>query len=373
MPGHDMVTVLGLVSFRVYPTLMGGQKGVALFYTHLGSYVNTVLAVSSDNEQAGELTAEKILFSNRKMLLNFFRVRTLVELAMSTKADVIIAEHSYTGWIAWQLSKRTGKPFIIHSHNIESKRFRQMGRWWWRLYHRYEGWIHRKADHNFFISEEERAFAEKEFRLQPSKCSVVTYGVTNREINPDKKALRRKLGLPEEKRILLFNGTLDYAPNHNAVHCLIEQIDPLLQQQLDNYLIIITGNRASSKLLGKMKSCPSLLYAGYVADVNEYYQAADLFINPVANDTGVKTKLIEAIANHCTSISTESGASGIIRERCGPKLVTVPDNDWREFTNEIMAVIKKPPAPTPASFYDYYEWSNIVKKAAAEINQLAHR
>ena len=145
-----MPNVLGLVSFRIYPTLMGGQKGVALFYEYLQRHVSVLLAGSMDNVPTERVQMQRMLFPNKRIYRNLFKQASLRQLVISEKIDVIIAEHSYTGWLAYWLHQKTGRPFIIHSHNIESRRFQKMKKWWWRGYRSYEGWIHRKAQHSFF-------------------------------------------------------------------------------------------------------------------------------------------------------------------------------------------------------------------------------
>jgi glycosyltransferase involved in cell wall biosynthesis len=362
------MAVLGLVSFRVFPTHMGGQKGVALFYKHLRQHVPVVLAVSNDNKDSGALESYAVLHPNRKMLLNLFRLQWLKNLVRRRHISLVIAEHSYTGWLAWLLKR----PFIIHSHNIESSRFRQMHKKGWRLYRAYEGWIHRRADHSFFISEEDRELAIQSFRVPPSRASVVTYGIEKKEALSGKAALRRKLGLDENLRIFLFNGTLDYKPNYDAVVRLVEEIDPLLRKKMSGYRIIITGNRAPAELIKKMLGKETIHFEGYVEDVDLYYQASDLFLNPVSNDTGVKTKLIEAIANNCTAVSTWSGASGIRKDLCGQKLVCVTDGEWNSFVDLVMQAMNAD-LTTGAAFYDYYLWENIAARAADKINELMQR
>jgi len=367
-----MLSVLGVVTFRVFPTHMGGQKGVALFYKYLKQHVHVLLAVSTDNQATSLVKTEKLLYPNKNIYLNFFKRRQLSTLALSKKIDVIIAEHSYAGWLAWLIHKSSGKPFIIHSHNIESKRFLQMKKWWWKLFYWYEGWIHRKAQFNFFISEEDMEFAIKKFRLIPDKCAVVTYGVEQNSFAETKTFLRKQLGWTENKIYLLFNGTLDYLPNYEAVDTVIQTIEPLLRQKLSNYEIVITGNRAPKKLVEKILGSQNVTYTGYVDDVDLYYRAADVFINPVSNDTGVKTKLIEAIANNCTAVSTKSGASGIRKDLCTGKLTVVNDEDWNSFVSSIVECLNQTGTITKPEFYKYYSWNTISKKAAEKILGLVH-
>jgi len=63
--------------------------------------------------------------------------------------DIILIEHSYLGWLGILLRALTGKPFVIHSHNIEAQRFKIAGKFWWKLYEQYERFVHAKANHVF--------------------------------------------------------------------------------------------------------------------------------------------------------------------------------------------------------------------------------
>jgi polysaccharide biosynthesis protein PslH len=364
-----MYKVLGLISFTVFPVQMGGQKGVVLFYKHLQRYFDIVVAAPADNEPFYGIALFKILYSNKKIHLNLTRLKPLKQIIEQQHIRLLIAEHSFTGFIAYLLKLITGRPFIIHSHNIECKRFRQMGRRWWKLYFVYEKWIHRRASFSFFISEQDRQYALAKFGLESTKCSVIPYGIEVWE-KQEKRVVRKKLQLREEETIYYFNGTLDYKPNYDAAVLILDKINPLLEELTSNYKIIITGNRAPADLVTRFSQSKNVCYRGYVEDVHLYYQAADLFINPVLNDTGVKTKVVEAIANHCTVVSTSEGASGINMALCGKKLVTIEQQDWETFVNEMVAESHKPFSETEQPFFDYYSWSQIASKASTHIKEL---
>lgn len=351
---------------------MGGQKGVALFYQYLSGHHTIVMAASADNITGlpEDIIVYPFLYANKKTALNIVHIKELKSICRRHHIDCIIAEHSYTGWLAYMLKKQTGIPFIIHSHNLECYRFRHMHRWWWRLYGYYEKWVHQKADHHFFISEDDKEKAITAFALTPSNCSVVTYGVEEKKNIPNAaQQLRSILALTNEV-ILLFNGTLDYKPNIEAVHYIVHHINPIIKKHIPNYKIIITGNRITTALQRLINSAPNVLYKGYVDNINPYYQGADLFINPVVNTSGVKTKVIEALANNCTTISTASGAAGIPAYLCAQKLITVTDRDWATFANAISTQLKEPKQPTSPDFREYYNWHNIAAKASAIIQHM---
>ncbi|RYZ56571.1 MAG: hypothetical protein EOO14_12165, partial [Chitinophagaceae bacterium] len=237
----EMANLLVIVSYKVFPAQMGGQKGIVHFYEQLKNYHTIVMAVSADNETAEtSYTVEKCLYNNHRMALNFLRLSRLKKIVQEEKIDAIIAEHSYTGWIAWLLKKWTGLPFLIHSHNIETSRFRQMKKKGWRWFFYYEKWIHQKADFSFFKTEEEKMFAEKVFSLKPGKCMVLPYGVnTSKKIIDADHVLRQQYTI-QNRNIFYFNGTLDYKPNKDALDTLINVINPALMASGIEYIILVS-------------------------------------------------------------------------------------------------------------------------------------
>ncbi len=352
---------------------MGGQKGVALFYQYLSSHHSICMAASGDNcTPASNILIYPVLYANKKMPLNIIRIEKLVQIIREQKIDCIIAEHSYTAWLALLIKKRTGVPFIIHSHNIESDRFKFMKQWWWKCYRHYEKWVHQRADYAFFISRADAEKAIKEFNINPEKQTVITYGITPPVLIKDAYLkLLNELNIYGQPFIFYFNGTMDYHPNYKAVETIISKVQPLLQQHFKNYKIVITGNRMPATLLQKINACHNCMYSGYVKDVNLFYQGSHLFLNPIVNNSGIKTKAIEALANHATVVSTISGANGIPAEICSDKLVLVKDNDWNGFVEKMVSEVNNlHKTETPAAFYDYFSWQHIAEKAALHIDEL---
>jgi hypothetical protein len=113
-----------------------------------------------------------------------------------------------------------------------------------------------------------------------------------------------------------------------------------------------------------------MVYIDYASDVELIYQGSDLFLNTVTNDSGIKTKLVEAIANNCTAISTESGSKGIKTEVCGSKLKIVRNEDWQCFVDKIVDSLNEPKASTQQKFYSYYAWQTIAAETATKLDQV---
>jgi len=370
LPTH----IAALVSYKIFPAKMGGQKGIALFYQYLSELLPVSIISTKNNEVPGGLKAQFLpVLSNSKLrYINPFLFFTLKNILQKKDCTHLILEHPYYGWLGILLKKACNIKLVIHSHNIESLRFKSTGSWWWPILWRYEKFTHRKADINFFITNEDREFAIQHFNLDAAKCHTITYGFEISKIPPAeekwqaKKELQRIHQIKETDKILIFNGTLDYAPNLDAVDKILQDINPLLLANNDfNYKIIICGRGLPSRY-DELRSFATkhIIYAGFVDDINVYFKGADIFINPVTEGGGIKTKLVEALGHNLSSISTKSGAIGVPQAITGNKLLVVPDGDWHGFANAVFGADTT--GNTPPAFFDHFYWGNI----AARVQQI---
>jgi glycosyltransferase involved in cell wall biosynthesis len=110
-------------------------------------------------------------------------------------------------------------------------------------------------------------------------------------------------------------------------------------------------------------------YAGFVDDISLYFKGADLFINPVEDGGGIKTKLVEALGNNLPAVSTVNGAIGIPLTVTGSSLLVVPNKDPESF---IAAILKQSflKSDIPDSFFEYFYWDHIGKKAAVTLKEI---
>jgi glycosyltransferase involved in cell wall biosynthesis len=245
-----------------------------------------------------------------------------------------------------------------------------VGKWWWPILKRYEKWCLQKADAVFFITSEDKQFAINSWKIAKEKCIDVPFGVEIKNYPDDKEAAREKVesgySITKDKKILLFNGMLNYKPNLDALKIILDKINPLLlTQPAFRYKIIICGKGLPDELNSLQEyTDKNIIFAGFVPDIETYFKAADIFLNPVQSGGGIKTKMVEAIAYGTTVIATETGATGINREICGDKLTVVKDNDWKIFADMVIEHAGRISA-TPGSYYKEYFWGNIIKKITA--------
>ncbi|MFZ1530382.1 MAG: glycosyltransferase [Ferruginibacter sp.] len=366
-----MTNVLSIVSYSFLPAKMGGHKGIALFYQYFGQKVDLTCVSTRQNEEKFTLNYRLIKLFGKSGLryINPFYFFPLRRIIKEKKIEWILLEHPYYGWLAFLLKYLCGVKLLAKSHNIESIRFKSIGKWWWGIMWQYEKFVFKMADKAFFITEEDRAFAIKNYQINASKCHVITYG-TERAAIPSpvekkaaKEALKKMYGLGNEY-IYLFNGTLDYKPNSDGLKAIIGPInDYLLANNPLPYKIIICGKNLPAALNNLADYAGKhIIYAGFVNDIDIYFKGADCFLNPVIEGGGIKTKVVEALGLDLDVITTKSGAIGIPAAVAGNKMKIVEDSDWRGFAKEALQIL--PGQHTGALFFDHFYWETIGEKAA---------
>ena len=372
---NSIKSVLGLVSYKVFPAQMGGQKCVVDFYRHLAKYTHVTLAVAKENGSIATETFPVLpfLFNHWWGFFNIVYLFKLKKLIKIEKIDLIVIEHSYFGWLGLVLKKITGVPVVIRSHNIEAHRFRDLQRRWWPIYDWYEKKVHQRVDHSFFITVEDKNWAIQHWHLAENNCSVITYGTDiaapagENEKKSYREAILQKFALSPDTRLFFFNGSLDYLPNTDALRIIVNEIIPLLNSIQFPFRIFITGNGLNDQWKQELQKYPQLNYLGFVDDIQQYYLGADCFINPVTLGCGIKTKLVEALACNLTSISTKTGARGIDTSVIEGKLLIIDDYDWDRFAAAMVNLNFSNSSTTPTLFYQTFNWNTIIQNALVSL------
>lgn len=369
----ETIHVLGIASYRFLPPITGGQKGIALFYKYFSRLVECYCASVKDipvEAKEGDYTLLPIFSNSKFRYINpiyFFSLRKIIR---EKGISHVILEHPYYGWLGLLLKKFTGIKLIVHSHNIEGLRFRSLGKWWWKIMFFYEKKTHQASDISFFITEEEKQFAIRHFQLEERKCTTITFGTeAEKPVSREDKIIAKKTvcsryGMPESTPLLFFNAAFNYAPNLKALDNILSNVNPLLLESGQPYQIIICGidlpNRYEKLIQNEYAN---ITYAGFVADIRPYFNAADIFLNPITEGGGIKTKVVEALAANCSVVSFRQGAYGIPAEAADHKLFVAEDNNYSQFSTGILKLMREKETDTPDSFFSYFNWEKITEKA----------
>jgi glycosyltransferase involved in cell wall biosynthesis len=366
-----MKKILAIAPYSYLPYFSGGQKFIAEFLQHLGNATELTVVTVAENDftLAGNYKTLPLLKKSFRRYMDRSLISKVEEVIRKEKTEILICEHPYFAWLAFSLKRKTGVKVIIHTHNIEYQRFRSANRWWWPILKNYEKRSFKKADAILFISPEDKDFAINKWKIEKQKCIDMPYGIDRFSAPSDKQKknleVKQKHSVAQSDKILLFAGLLNYKPNADAVNMIVGKIAPRLDASCK---IIICGKGLNEDLTRKINESPSIIYAGFVENIEIYFAGADIFLNPILSGGGVKTKIIEAIASGTTVVSTMTGATGMERPVCGEKLIIVNDDDWVDFSKKIEEADTK--KETPRAFFEHYNYSNSISRLLSQLELL---
>ncbi|MBP6431838.1 MAG: glycosyltransferase [Ferruginibacter sp.] len=366
------IRVLTLIPYTFLPARLGGQKNIALFFKFFSALVKITCVSVKDNDTSlvTEYEILNILQNGKLRYANPFYFFTLKKIIRQKKITHLMVEHPYYGWLGILLKLFCKVKLVVRSQNIEAERFKSIGKWWWGILWNYEKMTHRFADYNFFIQQDDEQYAIAKYKLDPAKCFIITYGfeLTAPPLRQDKITAKEKLAalynISKKERFILFNGSLNYKPNKDALDNILANINPLLLEAENfAYKIIICGSNLDESY-NKLKDYAgkNIIYAGFVDDITLFYKGTDMLINPVTDGGGIKTKLVEALGYNLNVVTTASGAIGVPLSLTGGKMKVIGDTDWSNFSE---AIIKsKVDQDIPNAFFDNFYWGKIAEKAA---------
>ena len=140
-------------------------------------------------------------------------------------------------------------------------------------------------------------------RLSPAlRTLTIPNGVDTDFFSPDSTAV--------EADKLVFTGVMGYAPNEDAAVHFAEDVFPLIREKRPNARFWIVGSEPSErvKALGKR---PGIAVAGNVADIRPYVRSAQLFVCPLRVGSGVKNKILAAMAMEKAIVATPLSIDGL--------------------------------------------------------------
>jgi glycosyltransferase involved in cell wall biosynthesis len=107
---------------------------------------------------------------------------------------------------------------------------------------------------------------------------------------------------------IVFTGDLSYAPNRDAADFLLDEVMPRIPAELAPHLFLV-GQRPSPRLAEL--NMPNVTVTGFVDDLRPYIADAALYVSPLRFGSGIKNKVLEAMAMGRTVIGTPVSFEGI--------------------------------------------------------------
>ena len=150
------------------------------------------------------------------------------------------------------------------------------------------------------VSAEDGAAIERERPGLP--ISVIPNGV-------DFEAFDNRPHLPRQSDHLMFTGALDYAPNIAAARFLAQEVLPKIRERHPSARLSIVGRDPAVEVTDLDKR-PGVSVVGPVDDMGDALSTASIYLCPMISGTGIKNKLLEALANGLPCVASELAVRG---------------------------------------------------------------
>lgn len=206
-----------------------------------------------------------------------------------------------------------GVPTLIVHHNVESTLLRRRAAGQrslpGRLYLLLQAWKMRRFETRVapgFRVHVTVSAADRDLLLghcPGADIRVVPNGTDTDRLRPDPAA--------EQPRGLLFLGSMNYAPNPDAVLYFLREIWPLIKRDLAGATFDVVGIAPPAEVLEASRRDPAVRVHGYVEDIRPHLARAALFVVPLRIGGGTRLKILDAMAMGKAIVSTSVGAEGL--------------------------------------------------------------
>jgi glycosyltransferase involved in cell wall biosynthesis len=122
---------------------------------------------------------------------------------------------------------------------------------------------------------------------------------------------------------LIYNGSLTYGPNRDAVRWFVEAILPEIVRRRPDAHLVVTGRIPDN--CKDLAGHPNVCLTGYLDDVRDALEEASVCVVPLRSGGGTRLKILEAWAAGLPVVSTRVGAAGLDGATDGREILLADD------------------------------------------------
>jgi len=285
--------------------------------------------------------ALNLIFSNKpynavRFISNRFS-KALGKLLDESDFDVIQLEGLYLCPYIPLIRKKTNALIVYRAHNIEHeiwKRTMQISKGIKRFYlqnlskriFKFEKALLNSYDLLVPITSRDEEILNKMGNNRPSHVSQT--GMDTSVMLPNARKL--------EHPTLFHLGSMEWAPNQEALLWFVEKCWPLIQEKYPELQFYVAGRNAPHWLQKKME-LRNIVFLGEVEDAYDFINSKSIMVVPLFSGSGMRVKIIEGMALGKSIVTTPIGVEGITVENRKHLLIA---NDEKEFANAVSDLIE---------------------------------
>jgi glycosyltransferase involved in cell wall biosynthesis len=241
--------------------------------------------------------------------------------------QLVFFESIYAAVYLKAIKKIPGIKIFIRSHNIEhqiwEKYQQQIPRGLKRLAFksettrltRFEEEVLKQADGNLFISDLDLAYYHQ------------LTGKTNAISLPVQMEVSVNNPHPPGKTLRLFHiGAMDWLPNAEGVEKFIQQVFPEIVKKIPHIELHLAGKSMPKRFYEYQSN--HIFVHGEVEDAQDFMNKFDVLIVPIESGSGIRIKVLEAMAAGKPVISTEQGMAGIMAQHSQEFMLATTVSEW---------------------------------------------
>jgi glycosyltransferase involved in cell wall biosynthesis len=163
---------------------------------------------------------------------------------------------------------------------------------------------------------------------------------------------------PAEPPTILLQGSLNYAPNMDAVDWLVGEVEPLLRARVPDVRIRLVGKPTPG--VERRNRPPEVTVVGRVETMEPELARADIAVVPLRIGSGTRLKILESFAHRIPVVSTSLGADGLDVEDGVHLLIADGAEAFADACQRLLTDVdlrKRLVDAAEARFLERYEWS----------------
>ncbi|MGN6813789.1 MAG: glycosyltransferase family 4 protein [Thermomicrobiales bacterium] len=234
----------------------------------------------------------------------------------------------------------------------------------WRLLRRFEGAACRSSTLTLTVAPRDRALLT-EAAGQPIHAATIPIGVEAEEVTP--------VATDPAATSLLSVATMHYPPNAEALRWFRDTVWPRVRAAHPAARVDVVGPRPPADLAQWAQADERAGVHGYVPDLAALYHAAAVFIVPLRSGSGVRVKILEAMARGIPVVSTTIGAAGL--DLHDGQHLLIADTPGA-FAEAVLTLLRDPARRTAlaqaarARVLELYDWRRCCQPVLAQYERL---